>query len=457
MDFKEIKSQIKQVLEYSQSAEISDEYIEELVSKWWENKKEFVEYFNGQLIYEIDDIVTFEVNPIIKKENYKDFCEGISNMYRDNPNLISFLEAYSEDDFYKNSLSHDYEGKNGIYIPKGSKFLRSLKHFIEDPNALDKIQTHASQLIQEGKVTGKFCISIHPLDYLSSSENSYHWRSCHSLDGDYRAGNLAYMMDKSTLVCYIKSEHGDTYINNFGSLKWNTKKWRMLIFISEDRNLMFAGRQYPFAIEGILDHIINDSKYSLPFMSMGIRKNPRHWCSWSPWDNYQLTSLPDKYLESPYIYIEHKLYNIRDIIKHGGKKTPTYYNDLLFSSCYTPYYCYNIFSKTIHEAKIVIGEDIPCASGCGEHLENSDTFFCDECDDSDCRDGWFCEECGRWSDVDDITWVEGVPLCPECADELTAYCDNCGEILFKEHVVYCSDTKDYRCPNCCSHRLFRED
>ena len=28
-------------------------------------------------------------------------------------------------------------------------------------------------------------------DYLSLSENAFNWRSCHALDGEYRAGNLS--------------------------------------------------------------------------------------------------------------------------------------------------------------------------------------------------------------------------------------------------------------------------
>ena len=73
---------------------------------------------------------------------------------------------------------------------------------------------------------------MHPLDYLSLSENTYNWRSCHSLDGEYRAGNLSYMMDKSTVICYLKS-NDDVILSNFGpEVKWNSKKWRVLLYFS---------------------------------------------------------------------------------------------------------------------------------------------------------------------------------------------------------------------------------
>lgn len=451
MDFAEIKNQIKYVLEASQGVEPDDGYINYLVNKWWENKKEFYECFGEKLISESSCPLSFEVSASIKKENYNDFCEGISNIYCGNSDLINFLNAYNEDDFYQNNLSHDYIREN-IHIKKGSKFLRSLKYFIPDKEALDKVQTHASQIIQEGKVTGILCFSIHPLDYLSSSENSYHWRSCHSLDGDFRAGNLAYMMDPTTIVCYIKSEHGDTYINNFGSLKWNTKKWRMLLFFSETRDVLFAGRQYPFAIDGILKKISNSSET----FTIGSKNRPVKWCSWSSWSDFQLTELPNRYsLNQGYIYIEHKLYGIKDIIKHGGEYPPTYYNDLLYSTCYQPQYCYNIFSP-LSKIQFTVGADVPCLTGCGSWLEDSNTFFCCDCGDhEDAKDGWYCECCGAFVDSDYTYWVGDVPLCPDCADEETMICDNCGERFFKEDITYCSETKDYRCRNCGGH--FKED
>lgn len=84
-------------------------------------------------------------------------------------------------------------------------------------------------LIQEDKVTGILCLSIHPLDYLSLSENTYNWRSCHALDGEYRAGNLSYMMDNTTVVCYLKGEDEAELPHFPAEVKWNSKKWRMLL------------------------------------------------------------------------------------------------------------------------------------------------------------------------------------------------------------------------------------
>ena len=47
-------------------------------------------------------------------------------------------------------------------------------------------------ILQDVKVSGDLVLSVHPLDYLSISDNNHNWYSCHSLDGEYGAGNLGY-------------------------------------------------------------------------------------------------------------------------------------------------------------------------------------------------------------------------------------------------------------------------
>ena len=127
-------------------------------------------------------------------------------------------------------------------IPRGMKIVKSFKYFEKDEDTLADIQSAASMIIQEDKIEGKLCMSVHPLDFLSLSENTYNWRSCHALDGDYRAGNLSYMVDSSTVICYLKSDRDERLPNFPPEVKWNSKKWRVLLFFSNDWDMIFAGR-----------------------------------------------------------------------------------------------------------------------------------------------------------------------------------------------------------------------
>ena len=134
----------------------------------------------------------------------------------------------------------------GIYVPEGAKIIKSFKHFEGNKRKLEEMQTAASRVIQADKIEGYIYFSVHPLDFLSLSENAHNWRSCHALDGEYRSGNLNYMVDSSTIVCYVKSKE-DTILPRFPEdVPWNNKKWRVLLFLSDDGYSMMAGRQYPF-------------------------------------------------------------------------------------------------------------------------------------------------------------------------------------------------------------------
>ena len=165
-------------------------------------------------------------------------------------------------------------------------------------------------MIQENSITGTLCFSVHPLDYLSISENTYNWASCHSLDGDYRAGNLSYMLDSSTIVCYLRGANNVKLPLFPDDVPWNSKKWRVLLFFSDKQDIIFAGRQYPFTSNNGLDEV---RKNLLPFLKLSKRES---YCDWT---DPVIKSIPDSYghdydLLNPYILIRGSMYNLYDEI-----------------------------------------------------------------------------------------------------------------------------------------------
>lgn len=197
--------------------------------------------------------------------------------------LYYFLEQLEVGDFFNNLTSKDYtvyraETNTYVNIPKGQKVLKSFKYFI-DGDKLKLLQQEASMLIQQNCVTGHLCLSIHPLDYLSISENTFNWRSCHSLDGDYGAGNLEYMADKSTVVCYLKADKNAILPHFPEHIPWNNKKWRCLLFFDDYCEFVMMGRQYPFFTESSLTKITS----LLRECGFGI---------WTKWYNDYLDKFP---------------------------------------------------------------------------------------------------------------------------------------------------------------------
>ena len=380
MQLNEIKSNIKEVISYSQG--IENPKVDELIDNWYQAKKDIIALFGGQLIYTFPEKVVFHLDEREKRIRLSEFIDSIA-VHWDNDELADFIATF-QDNFFENLTLADYVvPSSGKVITKGSKIIKAFKFFEKDKIVLDDLQTQASMLIQDDKVEGYLSFSVHPLDYLSSSENNYNWRSCHSLDGEYRAGNLSYMLDSSTIMVYLSSKE-KTILPNFpDSVPWNSKKWRVLFFLSNDWNMLFAGRQYPFASKQGINIALN---YFSKLFDLTYYK-----C----WEDYRIGSVNlnanPLSLIGDYVPVGRKLIALNQLItdtktKENGEAL--HYNDLLYSTGYKPIYAYS-FEKNYHfslptgttnsETKFFIG-GVPKCLRCGkEEIMHSGTMQCQEC------------------------------------------------------------------------------
>ena len=449
-----IKEDVSKVIACSQNYNINPEEMNvgPLIHQWFEAKRGFIEALDGKCILEVPNIV-FSISEESKKEAYKNFQSMaiewvIAGEAHDA--LLNYFKVVSYEEFFNNKINKDFNC-GSFSIKSGTKFVKSLKHFFTNPNLLDTIQTEASRLIQEDKIRGTLCFSVHPLDYLSSSENCSNWRSCHSLDGEYRAGNLAYMTDDSTVICYLKSENEKNSISNFpNDVPWNNKKWRCLLYFDENWKTVYAGRQYPFTCDLALPVI---KEKLLPLVS------PVFASGWSDWSNFTLEEINGIELHAKYHLIRNKLYVPFDIIKPNNG---LFFNDVICGTNFTPSYMYDkfFFSRKSRTPYFNIG-CVPLCPVCGKsEITISDLLICDECackynpywkaqEDENEDEYCYCEECGAHiHNYNEINWVEGIHLCADCAEELSDWCDNCGERFFKENLAYCPEMRDVRCRNC---------
>lgn len=412
-----IRKQFEHVIEYSQ--DIPNVNCGQLFKDWFKAKRFFIEKFGG---------LTYEVGPVQadltgkqKIDKVDQFCATISSRFN-KPRLADFIWR-NKDGFFDNTV---LEGTDDI--PKGMKLLKAFKFFCDDEEILKEMQNLASTYIQENKLTGTLCLSVHPLDYISSSENTYNWRSCHALDGEYRAGNISYMLDECTVVCYIKAD-GEHKLPRFPQdVPWNSKKWRMLLFVSKERNMMFAGRQYPFGVGKVLDIIRNVAR---DIELVNIRREG----FWGPdeeltqWSDYWIKDFPvnDSKIGLKNWFIMgsgHRLKRRDKLIQDAeGSK---HYNDLLYSSFYVPYWCYVIERGKMcpnNDSSFVIGGKTKCLC-CGEHeVFGADSFTCGECYDNN-YDVYFCCECG--DRITDGIWIDDEIYCSHCADRYLTQCPACG-------------------------------
>ena len=449
--WEDIEQQVAQVIAHSQGLDINTlNGIHQIMTQWWENKHQFYNRLHNQLILKSDEEVTFEMDADSRRKQLMNFICRVEEYYN-NRQLALFLDENASD-FFSNILKHDYELDERYPIKKGTKIVKAFKYFVSDKDELHAIQDEASMLIQENKITGRLCFSIHPLDFLSSSENTYKWRSCHALDGDYRAGNLDYMIDKSTMICYLEGAENVKLPNFPESVPWNSKKWRMLLHFSDDKDLVFAGRQYPFVSQVALD-IIKDKFLPLIFNKRNIYV--------SDWHNDILTGneFDYKYQEPDENYDCWPWHTgftafipngIPMINKHVIRinERHFHYNDLLYSTVYeNPYYAWSVDCDS--KSVLHIGGDLKCVC-CGKRQPfGSESMVCDDCYNKYMNtDITYCECCERriYDDEPIVYMHDGSILCTECADNETESCAICLGLFYKNNLR--ESKKGRVCPTC---------
>ena len=454
-----IKEDFNTVIKFTQN--IPEPKTDKLFDIWRECKRDYIELFEGKLIYEFPKKVSFELDAKEKHDRVVRFAGQVASQwgYTD---LADFIES-QEEGFFKNITISDYTAWDGKVIKKGAKLVKAFRHFVKDNDrSLTDIQNEASRIIQEDKIEGTLCLSVHPLDFLSLSENTYNWRSCHSLDGEYRAGNLSYMMDKNTIICYLRGAD-NVELPGFGpEVKWNSKKWRVLLYVSDDWKMVIAGRQYPFESEVGMDIVL---KELLP--DAGICQKEYGVSDWTGWNNVLLSEINMTNglkisFDSPYIPVGFELMRLDELVIVGeGAKN---FNDVLTSSCYKPIYAFKYrlgFWADANGAPMTqrstttfsIGGYTYCLRcGVEETLLGADTMMCERCElehgNSDNDLFTFCDNCGRRIYVDDSYVVGDETVCSHCFDKYCRKCECCGEILYEDQIHYHEPTQQYVCEFC---------
>lgn len=465
----EIQEQFDKVICYSQNLDKVN--TTPLLQKWEIAKSNFIERMDGELVYEYPTPVTITLSTEARDQRIEHFLattEKISSV------VTEFLYK-ARTGLYENKTCSEIT-VNNIVVPAGLKIGKALhKYFSDycDKNKLEWIIQELSRIIQENSVTGKLCFSVHPLDFLSASENTHKWRSCHALDGEYRAGNLSYMCDEVTAMVYIKSEQDDILPNFPDDVPWNNKKWRCFLYFDKARQLVWAGRQYPFATSNALNKVTDYILEKFKFFDKQADSNFHH-----EWENKVFNrfvpDFPDGTLEEfttsvPYIYINAKLIPLDTLVRDHTKSYA--FNDLLYSNFYVPvyirygrYYSNTIIDKSI--PPLTVGGDAPCVY-CGENsCFDSSTMLCarDALDHSeeDIEGITRCVCCGCRILEDGANYYEGDAYCDDCYQELDVhYCANCDrEFSAVANEETCIDNitgNYYCCPDCYTEACRRNE
>lgn len=423
-DLNQIKKEVEGILVYSQNYPF-ELHADDLIKQWLEAKKPFIKLFGGKTVIRSKTIVKAYLSKEQRSRRFNEFIDLLS----DNDLLTDELQDFlliNKEGFFDNKVILPYPSKN---ICLGSKLSKSLKKFLPDQETIRWAQDTASRFIQENKIEGYLYLSVDPRDFLTLSENNSDWWSCHSLDGDYRVGNLSYMVDTTTVVAYLANDKQEHLKCLPKDMVWNNKKWRMLIH-TDMENCIYYNRQYPCESQALLTeaHKILTSKllpqkFTFPHCN-GIKTIING-------DGENETIFFNQ------IYFGSRFFDTRDII---DARDYIGYCDLINSNSYAPVislnaekrvkYIQSLYRSTKEEEEAIvhnlcdikIGER-PICPCCGQgHIEREESFLCEDCIavlDADENFYLACTDCGRRIyDEDEIFWYKNTHHCKECYKNL---------------------------------------
>ena len=334
-------------------------------------------------------------------------------------------------------------GKKGQYcqvLKDGTKIniadgMKTTRFFGNLCNALGL----SEEITSENKITGTMCLSIHPLDYATASDNENGWSSCMSWaeEGCYRMGTVEMMNSPMVICAYLKSDEAQMEIDH---QNWNSKKWRAWIITTPE--IILCNKQYPihnvelgtFAVNWVKELV--EKAYGWTYTETEeevLRKSIRDRIEFSFRTVYMYDDI-DRNAEMMIGCYDSTLSNSLEVSTIVGAETLKYgefvkHRDL-------PHYDEETCEQDGMVTRISINY-----SGYAECMVCGARIYSDEVDSDrlecgDCYAEYVCCECGEHiENEDDVYEYNGSVYCRSCYEELFATCDYCGEVVLKDEAT----------------------
>lgn len=420
---------------------------------WSEDKANLGKMFGDQLILtkeltitqDISDIAAIIRSQVLSCESpgytfVKAFNKWIKPYWNDNCDVYYYLvdlvsSLYLATNIYENSTV-TIPNPNGrdIVVPKGCKISKILGKIAKtfDLPGYEEFRIAHSLCLNQKRIKGQVCLSIHPLDYMTMSDNACDWDSCMSWTGygDYRQGTVEMMNSPYVVVAYLKSSSDMQLIESDPDLKWNSKRWRQLYIVHP--KLIMSIKQYPYE---------NDELNG--FCLKWLRDLASQIEGFGPYD----TTMSQVRNQSTNTFANNKQISYFSIFAHFM------YNDIY--SSHTAFAALEMpelleFNYSGKSECMKCGMDV---SGYPTDHFPTNSLLCADC-------GCFshCEICGYvFTSPDDGNWVGDSHICDDCWENHVSQCEICDEYVFDEervriHVVdengKYTQYEKYICDNC---------
>ncbi len=393
------------------------------IDKQIEDGKDYLAKLMGdRKIVEKEELTVINMDDEVKELGFNQYLKQLLNQpyFRNLYALRLFIRKCGAKAFYDNKVPENmvqtivnekgYDEE--ISIPKGMKISRAFKFFVgKNATILDELQVKYSQVINISSLSGKLCVSVDAMDFLTMSVNNNNWRSCMALDGEYGMGTVSYAADKYSFMVYLKSDKEDENLPTIQKdIKWNSKKWRCLMYFDKEYKTIVSTKQYPFTSCKLMEEAVELIKEAF---------NLQDW-------HYKTVS------------------SVHDLNAFIGTKGLVY-NDLESNSSKLLIHSLSKEPNSSMTANIVVGEDVKCPKCQSNDADYGESVICGEC-----ADRVICDNCGGVVAGDEMTYyIDGMDICEDCLSECAVICDCCDEIMWEddERVVW-TDTGEVYCLSC---------
>jgi hypothetical protein len=286
-----------------------------------------------------------------------------------------------------------------IKVQQGSKTIKMIGKIAKafDIEGFENFRLEHSRILNTSRLEGDLCVSIHPLDYMTMSENDNNWQSCMNWAnrGCYRRGTVEMMNSPMVVVAYLTSS---TPMQRFGK-EWNNKKWRQLFVIVDEA--IVGVKSYPYNSDTLM-------KISIEWLAEIMNAA-------DPACNYDMSN--------------YQTYNYEDGSFYGETEDKTLPLEFNTNAMYNDFGCevyHGICASKPYFAKPRRREyNYSGASQCmfcGEiicsNYDDSDSpdwtpaesLICGKCGGPDTR----CPECGAFCNHKDFMSIDGREVCSYC-------------------------------------------
>ena len=369
----------------------------------------------------IADIVDDKFNPFYSTFKSWWINEIVMGFRDDYPELYLLTEELikpkmlAENRYYNETKTYKFPDGEIYKVSKGMRPMRIITKIAQkydcDAQMLENFRLWHSRMLNQKYMDGELCLSIHPLDFMTMSDNDNNWESCMKwIDvGEYRCGTVECMNSPVVLVAYL---HSPAHIMKRPSCllskdwEWNSKKWREL-FIIED-GIISEVKGYCFQDETLTNTVL-----------MWIKELAQKNLGWEydndeiniqdtiPWENdtdmcFHFSSGQYMYNDIGTLEIHRARINRQKLGKYDLTEWMTKDN------------------KQHYMAEIYFGGQATCM-WCGQDINEQGRENAVMC--SDCDSGKFCVYCGALIRGEDYGYVDDIegPLC------LTCYYEECGD------------------------------